>query len=120
VLSGNANTLPHVNPESTNNTGRFGWILPAGTYAVRVTKKGYATATTSTATVPPQITGLNVALVASTSTSAALAKRLCRSVRRAARSRCQADRSLVRRLARCQQKRRASARRACIRRARRQ
>jgi hypothetical protein len=119
VLSGDPGTVPHVNPQSTANTGRFGWILQPGTYAVRVTKKGYATVTTSPATVLPQITDLNVALVASKTAALTLTKRLCGSGKQAARSRCRTDRRLVWRLARCQQKRRASARRACTRRVRR-
>ena len=64
---------PSVNPEITDSSGAYGWLVVPGEYFVQVTAQGYYSANSSIVTVPPAITDLNVALgpVPSTNSSSA-------------------------------------------------
>jgi len=55
---------PQVNPQLTDADGHYGWDVVAGTYRVIVAKEGYVTQTSSSVTVPPPVTDLNIQLVA--------------------------------------------------------
>ncbi len=51
-----------LNPQSSNDQGRYGWNTPPGTFYVRVSKLCYADAESRQVTVPPEVTDLDVGL----------------------------------------------------------
>ena len=51
-----------TNPDTTNGAGGFGWDVLGGYYLVSAAKEGCNTETTSTLTIPPPITGLELTL----------------------------------------------------------
>ena len=53
---------PEVNPQTTGEDGRYAWDTVPGTYRVQVEKEGCQTATSSSVTVPPPVTYLDVGL----------------------------------------------------------
>ncbi|TDA68935.1 MAG: DUF11 domain-containing protein [Clostridia bacterium] len=53
-----------INPQLTDEQGRYGWDVPAGTYRVIFSKDGYETYTSGEVVVPPPETELNIGLVA--------------------------------------------------------
>jgi len=53
---------PEANPETTGGNGRYAWDTVAGTYRVQVEKEGCQSATSSSVTVPPPVTDLDVGL----------------------------------------------------------
>jgi hypothetical protein len=53
---------PEVNPQTTGEDGRYAWDTAPGTYRVQVEKEGCQTATSSSVTVPPPVTNLDVGL----------------------------------------------------------
>jgi hypothetical protein len=56
---------PEVNPETTGDDGRYAWDVAAGTYRVQVQEVGCVAATSSSVTVPPPVTTLDVGLTCS-------------------------------------------------------
>ena len=62
VLSGDPFVTPNVNPYVTEDDGRFGWAVSAGTYRVVVSADGYETATSRAVTVPPPDLEVHVGL----------------------------------------------------------
>jgi hypothetical protein len=53
---------PVNNPETTSADGAYGWDVADGRYRVRVSRAGFATATSAPVDVPPEVTDLNVGL----------------------------------------------------------
>ena len=66
VLSGDPGISPNVNPEITPasgpSKGLFQWDVSAGEYRVQVSLPGYLDATSEVVSVPPPVTGLNIAM----------------------------------------------------------
>lgn len=63
---------PTVNPQTTNNEGRYGWDVAAGCYFIVVAAPGYETRVSPLVGVPPEVTDLDLALtpiVTTTTTS---------------------------------------------------
>lgn len=52
-----------INPQITDEEGRYGWVVPEGNWRVIFSKDGYDTYTSRTVVVPPAETQLNVPLV---------------------------------------------------------
>jgi uncharacterized repeat protein (TIGR01451 family) len=52
---------PHINPQTTDENGGYGWMVSPGIYMVRVEKEGYETNFAIVA-VPPPATDLNIPL----------------------------------------------------------
>jgi len=52
-----------VNPQTTDSEGKYGWVVPAGTWRVVFTKPGYANYTSENVVVPPPKTDLNIGMV---------------------------------------------------------
>lgn len=52
-----------VNPQLTDNNGKYGWDVPMGTYRVVFSKTGYQTLISQNVVVPPPKTDLNVGLI---------------------------------------------------------
>jgi len=59
----NAEFYGQVNPQVTDEEGRYGWDVIQGDWRVVFSKEGYETYTSRTVTVPPAETQLNVPLV---------------------------------------------------------
>lgn len=59
-----------INPQYTDNNGKYGWDVPAGNYRVVFSKDGYQTVISETVVVPPPKTDLNVGLISLVSLSA--------------------------------------------------
>jgi hypothetical protein len=55
-----------VNPDETDGDGTFGWDVLGGSYAVRASKQGCSTETSSVFSVPPPVTGLSLTLTCAT------------------------------------------------------
>jgi hypothetical protein len=53
---------PEANPETTGGDGRYAWDTVPGSYRVQVEKEGCESATSSSVTVPPPVTNLDVGL----------------------------------------------------------
>ena len=51
-----------LNPQATNNEGRYGWQTSAGNFYVTASKPCYADAQSRTVTVPPPVTNLDMGL----------------------------------------------------------
>jgi secreted trypsin-like serine protease len=66
VLSGDPGISPNVNPEITPasgpSKGLYEWEVAEGEYRVHAALAGYLDAVTSSFSVPPEVTGLNIAL----------------------------------------------------------
>ena len=66
VLSGDPGIAPNVNPEITPangpSKGLFQWDVAVGEYRVHASLAGYLDAVTTAFSVPPEVTGLNIAL----------------------------------------------------------
>jgi parallel beta-helix repeat protein len=61
-LPWNALQFDQVNPQTTEQQGRYGWEVPAGSYFVIVEKNGYENYKSAPVTVPPPVTDLNIPL----------------------------------------------------------
>ncbi len=59
-----ADAYDQINPQLTKADGYFSWFVPEGEWQVKVVKDGYATAFSDWYTVPPEVTGLYIPLVA--------------------------------------------------------
>jgi hypothetical protein len=59
---------PHINPQTTDQNGGYGWNVSAGIYKVKVNATGYADNETIV-TVPPAATDVNIALTPLDSTA---------------------------------------------------
>jgi LPXTG-motif cell wall-anchored protein len=59
----NAEAFGQVNPQVTDEKGKYGWDVPQGDWRVKFTKEGYEPYISRTVVVPPPETELNVPLV---------------------------------------------------------
>ncbi|MBQ6863053.1 MAG: leucine-rich repeat protein, partial [Clostridia bacterium] len=62
-----ADAYDQVNPQITKADGYFSWFVPEGEWQVKVKKNGYQTALSDWYTVPPEVTGLYIPLVTTSS-----------------------------------------------------
>jgi hypothetical protein len=62
-FSWNGLQFGQVNPQTTDEQGRYGWDVPAGSYFVTVQKSGFRDYQSSPVTVPPLVTDLNIPLM---------------------------------------------------------
>ncbi len=62
----NAANFGQVNPQITDENGRYGWDVPAGNWRVLFSKDGYVDYTSRETLVPPPETQLNVPMIAVT------------------------------------------------------
>ncbi len=61
VNPGDLGIDPHINPQTTDKNGGFGWMVSPGIYRVEVGKAGYFS-TYSDVSVPPEVTDLAIKL----------------------------------------------------------
>ena len=54
--------LPATNPQVTLVDGSYGWVVIPGTYKVRAEKDGFVLTEADPVTIPPPVTGLDLAL----------------------------------------------------------
>ena len=62
-----ADAYDQVNPQITKADGYFSWFVPEGEWQVKIVKDGYQTALSDWYTVPPEVTGLYIPLVTTSS-----------------------------------------------------
>jgi uncharacterized repeat protein (TIGR01451 family) len=62
----NAAAFAQVNPQLTDEEGRYGWVVPQGAWRVIFSKENYVKYTSRTVYVPPAETELNVPMVRTT------------------------------------------------------
>lgn len=53
---------PQVNPQITGRDGSFGWVVAPGFWRLRITAFGYRPLTSAVYEVPPEVTGLKLAM----------------------------------------------------------
>ncbi|WP_179372670.1 SdrD B-like domain-containing protein [Nitrosopumilus ureiphilus] len=61
-VSSESGFLPDINPQITEQDGRYGWVVVPGNYKVTVAKSGFITQDSSTVTIPPAVTDLDIFL----------------------------------------------------------